>query len=316
MKRQISIIISVLILAILACTASEKSTAINAFATQDAENAEETQVAMMIEATAEAEEATAIKIDAATVEAEYATAEAEEATATAQTFVTATDTPKPDSSPITATIGTPPPPIDVTPVSTTTKQTLPLTATVRFPVPPKAMLQQADDGSVSIDFLVDNQSTFDTWQNFIGENYLTDSSSSYSTGSDGKNFDWQINLRFPPGTQMTPLADGQTEFLYSPVPPEEVPADDTAVTLPDVIEMPLPPKGTEPQYLDDGQVVINFSVNDKAEFDGWVEFMNSNFIPGGTSYDTPFTSGDLGFNFPEGTTIEKTDTAWIITLPR
>lgn len=183
-------------------------------------------------------------------------------------------------------------------------------------MPPNANLQQADDGSVSINFPVEDQTAFDTWSAFVNDNYLKNSTISYATGSDGKNFDWKIGLFFPPDTQMTPFADGQTEFLYSPVPQDDVPADDTAVTQPDIIEMPLPPKGTEPQYLDDGQVVINFNVNNKTDFDGWVEFMQENHILGGTSYDTPFTHGELGFNFPEGTTIEMTDTAWIMTVPR
>lgn len=310
MKRNFLIIIGVLALAILACTASEKATIEAAFATDEAINAEETKSAIIIESTMRA-------IDAATATADFVTADASRKETAEAEFYFATETPSPPTvSPITATISTPSPPIDVTPTCTGTQHTLPVTATVRFPVPPNASLQQADDGSISIDFPVDNQSTFDTWQSFIGENYLTNSTSSYSTDSSGKNFDWQIDLRFPPGTQMIPLADRQTEFLYSPVPWKDVPADDTTVTRLSIIEMPLPPNGTEPQYSDDGQVVINFSVNDKAAFDGWVQFMNSNFISGGTSYDTPFTEGTLEFNFPISTTIEVTNTVWIITVPR
>ena len=316
MKRQFLIIIGVFLLAILACTNSER-VAIEQYSATATADAATTEAGYITAEAKDAKEATAEAIDIATIVADNATAEAEDATATAQTFVTATDTPEPGTSPITGTIGTPPPPIDVTPTCTGTQHTLPITATVQFPIPPNANLQQAEDGSISMNFPVENQSEFDNWLEFINENYLNlSSNTSYSTDSSGKNFDWRIGLLFPPNTQMTELADGQTEFLYSPVPPEDIPADGTAVTLPSVIEMPLPPEGTEPQYLDDGQVTINFSVNDKAEFDKWVQFMTDNHILGGTSYDDPFTSGELGFNFPAGTTIEITDTAWIITKPQ
>lgn len=321
MKRQFLIIVSVLILTILACIGSDNPTE-SQKSTTEAENATTEALittAIAKDATTEAQENATVEAD---IEAENATAEAERRETAEAEFYFATETPASatstpnETNPITNTLSPPDaPPISVTPTCTGTK-TIPISQTLLFPVPPNANLQQADDGSITIAFSVEDQNAFDTWSEFINDNFLTNSTFSYSTDASGKNFDWKIGLFFPPDTQMTPLADGQTEFRYSPMPQEDIPADDTAIMLPDIIEMPLPPDGTEPQYLDDGQVVINFSVNDKTEFDGWVEFMQENHIIGGTSYDDPFTEGTLGFNFPEGTTIEISDTAWIITLPR